>query len=166
MAESFPIDTSGNGHNLLGTVALQAATAVKDYLQQHHLPDTVRFYGCPAEEGGSSKDFMVKEGVFDDVDIAICWHPATFTGVNSPDFLVCNELNFYFKGRASHAASSPHLGNSALNVGVNYMCRTHAVFSTRTYAITDSGGHTPNVVQANATLRYLMQARQLPELYQ
>ncbi len=176
VAEPCPIDAGGNGHgcghNLLGTAALQAATAVKDYLQQHHLPGTVRFYGCPAEEGGSSKGFMVKEGVFDDVDIAICWHPATFTGVNSPDSLACNELNFYFKGRASHAASSPHLGRSALdavelmNVGVNYM-REHMPSSARVhYAITDSGGHAPNVVQANATVRYLVRARQLPELHQ
>ncbi|MCL2892421.1 M20 family metallopeptidase [Brenneria tiliae] len=176
VAEPKPLENGGNGHgcghNLLGTAALQAATAVKDYLQKHDIPGTVRFYGCPAEEGGSSKGFMVKAGVFDDVDIAICWHPATFTGVNSPVSLACNELNFYFKGRASHAASSPHLGRSALdavelmNVGVNYM-REHMPSSARVhYAITDSGGHAPNVVQANATVRYLVRARQLPELHQ
>ena len=176
VAEPCPIENGGNGHgcghNLLGTAALQAATAVKDYLQRHKLSGTVRFYGCPAEEGGSSKGFMVKAGVFDDVDIAICWHPATFTGVNSPASLACNELNFYFKGRAAHAASSPHLGRSALdavelmNVGVNYM-REHMPSSARVhYAITDSGGQAPNVVQANATVRYLVRARQLPELHQ
>ncbi|PWC09930.1 M20 family metallopeptidase [Brenneria corticis] len=176
VAEPKPLENGGNGHgcghNLLGTAALQAATAVKDYLQKHDIPGTVRFYGCPAEEGGSSKGFMVKAGVFDDVDIAICWHPATFTGVNSPVSLACNELNFHFKGRASHAASSPHLGRSALdavelmNVGVNYM-REHMPSSARVhYAITDSGGHAPNVVQANATVRYLVRARQLPELHQ
>ncbi|RLM25132.1 amidohydrolase [Brenneria alni] len=176
VAEPKPLENGGNGHgcghNLLGAAALQAATAVKDYLQQYSLPGTIRFYGCPAEEGGSSKGFMVKAGVFDDVDIAICWHPATFTGVNSPVSLACNELNFYFKGRAAHAASSPHLGRSALdavelmNVGVNYM-REHMPSSARVhYAITDSGGHAPNVVQANATVRYLIRARQLPELHQ
>ncbi|MCL6330731.1 amidohydrolase [Pectobacterium carotovorum subsp. carotovorum] len=176
VAEPKPLENGGNGHgcghNLLGTAALQATTAVKDYLQKHALAGTVRFYGCPAEEGGSSKGFMVKEGVFDDVDIALCWHPATFTGVNSPVSLACNELNFYFKGRAAHAASSPHLGRSALdavelmNVGVNYM-REHMPSSARIhYAITDSGGHAPNVVQANATVRYLVRARQLPELHQ
>ncbi|PWC16625.1 amidohydrolase [Brenneria roseae subsp. roseae] len=176
VAEPAPLENGGNGHgcghNLLGTAALQAATAVKDYLQKHAMPGTVRFYGCPAEEGGSSKGFMVKAGVFDDVDIAICWHPATFTGVNSPVSLACNELNFYFKGRSAHAASSPHLGRSALdavelmNVGVNYM-REHMPSSARVhYAITDSGGQAPNVVQANATVRYLVRARQLPELHQ
>lgn len=176
VAEPQPLEQGGNGHgcghNLLGSAALQAATAVKDYLQQHNLSGTVRFYGCPAEEGGSSKGFMVKAGVFDDVDIAICWHPAAFTGVNSPVSLACNELNFHFKGRASHAASSPHLGRSALdavelmNVGVNYM-REHMPSSARVhYAITDSGGHAPNVVQANATVRYLVRARELPELHQ
>ncbi|MBJ7222960.1 MULTISPECIES: M20 family metallopeptidase [unclassified Brenneria] len=176
VTEPKPLENGGNGHgcghNLLGTAALQAATAVKDYLQKHAIAGTIRFYGCPAEEGGSSKGFMVKAGVFDDVDIAICWHPATFTGVNSPVSLACNELNFYFKGRAAHAASSPHLGRSALdavelmNVGVNYM-REHMPSSARVhYAITDSGGHAPNVVQANATVRYLVRARQLPELHQ
>ncbi|MCG8158173.1 amidohydrolase [Brenneria goodwinii] len=175
VAEPRPLENGGNGHgcghNLLGSASLQAATAVKDYLQKHALSGTVRFYGCPAEEGGSSKGFMVKAGVFDDVDIAICWHPAAFTGVNSPVSLACNELNFYFKGRASHAASSPHLGRSALdavelmNVGVNYM-REHMPSSARVhYAVTDSGGHAPNVVQANATVRYLVRARQLPELH-
>ena len=70
---------------------------------------------------------MVRAGVFDDVDIAISWHPAPFAGVNNPISLACNEINFHFSGRASHAAASPHLGRSALdavelmNVGVNYM---------------------------------------------
>ncbi len=87
----------------------------------------MRYYGCPAEEGGSAKGFMVRAGAFDDVDIAISWHPAAFAGVNNPISLACNEIDFHFTGRASHAAASPHLGRSALdavelmNVGVNYM---------------------------------------------
>ncbi len=77
--------------------------AVKDYLAQHGLKGRIRYYGCPAEEGGSSKGFMVRAGVFDDVDIAICWHPAPFAGVNNPVSLACNEISFRFKGRAAHA---------------------------------------------------------------
>ncbi len=119
LAEEKAVVEGGNGHgcghNLLGSGAMLAAAAVKDYLKANNLPGRVRYYGCPAEEGGSSKGFMVRAGVFDDVDIAISWHPAAFVGVNNPISLACNELNFHFSGRASHAASSPHLGRSALD---------------------------------------------------
>jgi aminobenzoyl-glutamate utilization protein B len=160
----------GCGHNMLGAGSMLAASAVKDFLAANGLKGRIRYYGCPAEEGGSSKGFMVRAGVFDDVDIAICWHPAAFAGVNNPVSLACNELNFYFSGRASHASATPHLGRSALdavelmNVGVNYM-REHMPSSARIhYAVTDTGGSAPNVVQAKATVRYLVRARNLPEL--
>ncbi|MBB3237493.1 M20 family metallopeptidase [Phyllobacterium endophyticum] len=174
LAEERPIVEGGNGHgcghNLLGSGSMLAATAVKDYLAKNGLKGRVRYYGCPAEEGGSSKGFMVRAGLFDDVDIAISWHPAAFAGVNNPISLACNEINFHFSGRASHASATPHLGRSALdavelmNVGVNYM-REHMPSSARIhYAVTDTGGSAPNVVQARATVRYLVRARDLPEL--
>ncbi|MBP1848942.1 M20 family metallopeptidase [Rhizobium halophytocola] len=174
VAEQQPLVEGGNGHgcghNLLGSASMLAAAAVKDYLAQNNLPGRVRYYGCPAEEGGSSKGFMVRAGVFDDVDIAICWHPAAFTGVNNPVSLACNEILFSFTGRAAHAASSPHLGRSALdavelmNVGANYL-REHMPISARLhYAIIDAGGQAPNVVQAQASVRYLIRSRSLPEL--
>lgn len=174
IAEERPVEAGGNGHgcghNLLGSGSMLAAAAVKDFLAANGLPGRIRYYGCPAEEGGSSKGFMVRSGVFDDVDVAICWHPAAFAGVNNPISLACNELNFHFSGRASHASATPHLGRSALdavelmNVGVNYM-REHMPSSARVhYAITDAGGSAPNVVQARATVRYLVRARTLPEL--
>ncbi|MFL5020871.1 MAG: M20 family metallopeptidase [Microvirga sp.] len=173
-AEQKPAVEGGNGHgcghNMLGSGSLMAATAVKDHLEAHGLKGRIRYYGCPAEEGGSAKGFMVRAGVFDDVDIAISWHPAPFAGVNNPISLACNEIIFYFSGRASHAAASPHLGRSALdavelmNVGVNYM-REHMPSTARIhYAITDTGGSAPNVVQASATVRYLIRARELPEM--
>ena len=174
LAEERPLIEGGNGHgcghNLLGSGSMLAAAAVKDYLAKNGLKGRVRYYGCPAEEGGSSKGFMVRAGVFDDVDIAISWHPAAFAGVNNPVSLACNEINFHFSGRASHASATPHLGRSALdavelmNVGVNYM-REHMPSSARIhYAVTDAGGSAPNVVQARATVRYLVRARDLPEL--
>lgn len=174
IVEQRPIIQGGHGHgcghNLLGAGSLLAAAAVKDFLKQNGLAGRVRYYGCPAEEGGSSKGFMVRAGVFDDVDIAISWHPAPFAGVNNPISLACNEMFFHFSGRASHAASAPHLGRSALdavelmNVGVNYL-REHMPPTARVhYAITDTGGIAPNVVQARATVRYLVRARSLPEL--
>ncbi|PDT82701.1 M20 family metallopeptidase [Sinorhizobium sp. BJ1] len=174
VAQERPLVAGGNGHgcghNLLGAGSMMAVTAVKDYLEAYGIKGRIRYYGCPAEEGGSSKGFMVRAGVFDDVDIAISWHPAPFAGVNNPISLACNEINFHFSGRASHASASPHLGRSALdavelmNVGVNYL-REHMPSTARIhYAVTDTGGHAPNVVQARATVRYLIRARSLPEL--
>ena len=111
---------------------------------------------------------MVRAGIFADVDIAISWHPAAFTGVNTPISLACNELEFYFTGRAAHASSAPHQGRSALdavelmNVGVNYM-REHMPSDARVhYALLDTGGIAPNVVQAHARVRYSIRDRDLP----
>ncbi|MEK1895278.1 MAG: M20 family metallopeptidase [Rhizobium sp.] len=174
IAEQREVKANGNGHgcghNMLGAGSMLAAAAVKEFLAANGLKGRVRYYGCPAEEGGSSKGFMVRAGVFDDVDIAISWHPAAFAGVNNPVSLACNEINFHFTGRSSHASATPHLGRSALdavelmNVGVNYM-REHMPSTARIhYAVTDTGGSAPNVVQARATVRYLIRARNLPEL--
>jgi aminobenzoyl-glutamate utilization protein B len=82
-----PGESSGHGcgHNLLGAGAMLAAAAVKDWLAANGIKGRVRYYGCPAEEGGAAKGFMVREGAFDDVDIAISWHPACFAGVWSND---------------------------------------------------------------------------------
>jgi aminobenzoyl-glutamate utilization protein B len=130
----------------------------------------VRYYGCPAEEGGSAKGFMARSGAFADVDLAISWHPASFSGVNKPISLATTSIDFTFTGRASHAAAAPHLGRSALdavelmNVGVNYM-REHMPDGARVhYALLDGGGRAPNVVQARAKVHYLIRAADLPEL--
>jgi aminobenzoyl-glutamate utilization protein B len=170
----LPGDGSGHGcgHNLLGAASLLAAAAVKDHLARNGLKGRVRYYGCPAEEGGAAKGFMVRAGAFDDVDIAICWHPAAFSGVNEPLSLANTRIDFSFTGRASHAAGAPHLGRSALdacelmNVGVNYM-REHMPSEARVhYAYLDAGGIAPNVVQAFAKVRYLIRARDLVGLNQ
>ena len=104
------------------------------------------------------------DGIFDDLDVAFCWHAATFNGVMAVRSLANIQVYFRFKGRAAHAAGAPHLGRSALDaveltsVGVNYLrehmpsdCRVH-------YAVTNSGGISPNVVQANAEVLYLVRA--------
>ncbi len=174
VAEHRPVETGGHGHgcghNLLGAGALLAAVAVKDYLAAHGLPGRVRYYGCPAEEGGAAKGFMARDGVFGDVDVAISWHPAHFTGVMTPVTLACKAMDFSFHGRASHAAAAPHLGRSALdavelmNVGVNYM-REHMPSNARVhYATLDTGGIAPNVVQAFARVRYIVRTGTLEEL--
>jgi aminobenzoyl-glutamate utilization protein B len=160
----------GCGHNLLGAASMLAATAVKDYLEANGTPGTVRYYGCPAEEGGAAKAFMARAGTFSDVDVAISWHPASFSGVNLAASLANTRIDFSFHGRASHAAAAPHLGRSALDavelmsVGVNYM-REHMPSDARVHAaILDAGGLAPNVVQAFAKVRYLVRAKTLPEL--
>ena len=174
VAEQRPIPGNGYGHgcghNLLGSASLLAATAVKDYLAARGIKGRVRYYGCPAEEGGAAKGFMARAGAFSDVDIAITWHPSAFAGVYEPVSLANTRIDFAFTGRASHAAAAPHLGRSALdavelmNVGVNYM-REHMPSDARVhYAVLDAGGIAPNVVQAHAKVRYLIRARNLPEL--
>ena len=154
----------GCGHHLLGTSAHFAAIALQHHLQTTGQKARIRFYGCPAEEGGSGKTFMARAGVFDDVDVALTWHPGSFTGVFSQSTLANIQAKFIFHGKASHAAHSPHLGRSALdavelmNVGVNYL-REHMPSDARVhYAITDSGGMSPNVVQARAEVLYLIRA--------
>src|SRR5438128_58672 len=119
--------TRTKGHNMLGAGSMLAAVLVRDYLRTNGLPGTVRYYGCPGEEGGSGKTFMARDGVFDDLDAAFCWHAGSFNGVMSVKTLANIQVYFRFKGQASHAAGSPHLGRSALdaveltNVGVNYL---------------------------------------------
>ena len=174
VAEHRPLVAGGNGHgcghNLLGSAALLAATAVKDWLAANGIAARVRYFGCPAEEGGAAKTYMVRAGLFDDVAAAITWHPASFTGVDHARSLANTRIDFTFTGRAAHAAGAPELGRSALdavelmNVGVNYL-REHMPDDARIhYAYLDAGGTAPNVVQARATVRQLIRARDLAGL--
>ena len=174
IAEHRPLDGNGPGHacghNLLGAGAMLAAAAVKDWLAEQGIEGRVRYYGCPAEEGGAAKTFMVRDGAFDDVDIAISWHPAPFAGVNEAYSLAILQVDYDFVGRAAHAASDPELGRSALdavelmNIGVNYM-REHTPDDARIhYATLNAGGIAPNVVQSTAKVRYIIRAAQLADM--
>ncbi|WP_188454270.1 M20 family metallopeptidase [Virgibacillus oceani] len=164
----------GCGHNLLGTGAFAAACATKKYLEENNLPGTVKFFGCPGEEGGSGKTFMVREGVFEGVDAALTWHPSPANSIMSLSSLANYQVYFKFRGVASHAANSPHLGRSALdavelmNIGVNYL-REHVISEARMhYAVTNTGGISPNVVQADAEVLYLIRApkvKQVDEIF-
>ena len=174
VAEPRPLEEGANGHgcghNMLGSAAMLAATAVRDWLKESGEKARVRYYGCPAEEGGAAKTFMVRDGVFDDVDIAITWHPASMANVMRSSSLAAARVDFTFTGRASHAAASPDLGRSALdavelmNVGVNYM-REHMSDQARIhYAYIDAGGISANVVQANAKVRYVVREPRVREM--
>mgnify|MGYP001460426723 FL=1 len=160
----------GCGHNLLGSASMQAAVALRDWLKDSNLPGVVRYYGCPAEEGGAAKTFMVRDKIFKDVDAAITWHPGCLPGIVKGSSLANCRVDFTFEGRASHAAVSPHLGRSALdaielmNVGVNYM-REHMPDKARIhYALIDGGGISPNVVQAKAKVRYVVRDETTPKM--
>ncbi len=163
-----PVEKGGNGHgcghHLLGVAGIGAAVAIKDYLKTTGREGTVIYYGCPGEEGGSGKAFMARDGVFDGVDCAITWHPADVNSVGAGSTLANIQVAYRFKGLAAHAAAVPHLGRSALdavelmNVGVNYL-REHVIPDARMhYAVTNTGGFSPNVVQAEAEVLYLLRA--------
>ncbi|MGE7917616.1 M20 family metallopeptidase [Viridibacillus sp. NPDC093762] len=157
----------GCGHNLLGAGAFAAAVAIKDYMEKKELQGTVRYYGCPAEENGGGKTIMAREGLFDDVDFALSWHPFSIPSIMNVSSLANYSVVCKYTGVSSHAAASPHLGRSALdavelmNVGVNYL-REHIIPEARVhYAVTNTGGASPNVVQANAEVAYFIRAPKL-----
>lgn len=157
----------GCGHNMLGAGALGAAFAVKDYLEKSGKPGTVIFYGCPGEEGGAGKAFMAREGMWRELDCALTWHPSdvneVVTGTNNSSIQVL----YKFHGVSAHAAGDPENGRSALdavelmNTGVQYL-REHMTSDCRVhYAIIDAGGVSPNVVQSEASVLYLVRANKV-----
>lgn len=150
------------GHNLLGTGALAAVLQVRDQMKGQ---GTIVYMGCPAEESGYGKSYMVKQGLFDDVDVALTWHPHYKTEVWSRPSLAVQQTFYHFTGVASHAALAPEKGRSALdgaelmNIGVNYL-REHVSDDVRLhYAYLDVGGQSANIVQASASLSYFVRAK-------
>ena len=105
----------GCGHNLLGSGAALAAVALKEYMIKNHVAGTLRYYGTPAEEGGSGKVYMVRAGLFKDVDVVLHWHPADRNAVTNGGALAVTSAKFLFHGVASHAAFAPDRGRSALD---------------------------------------------------
>ena len=165
----------GCGHNLFGMASVGAAISIKKYLEESKSEGTVIFFGTPAEEGGSGKSFMARDGAFDELDAAVTWHPAATTNVKTNLSLANYQVVYRFDGVPSHAGGKPEAGRSALdalelmNVGVQFLrehmtdhCRVH-------YAITDTGGYSPNVVQGHAEAIYLIRApknQEVKELYE
>ena len=160
----------GCGHNLLGAGCYAAAVALKDYLVKENKDGTVIFFGCPAEEGAGSKQFIARAGYFDNVDFAYTWHPETINEVGSKGSVAIMGANFTFNGVAAHAGAEPHLGRSALdavelmNVGCNYL-REHMIDAARIhYAYSDPGGTAPNVVQSHAVIKYEVRAPKVSQV--
>ncbi len=172
-----PLIAGGNGHgcghNLLGVGSLLATLAVQQAIQSGVVQGSVRYYGCPAEESGAGKAFMVQAGAFDGVDLALTWHPGSFNATVSINMLARLMMFFKFHGKAAHAAADPYNGRSALdavelmNIGVNYL-REHMLPDARIHYVITNGGDVPNVVPAEAESWYNIRApklHQVQELY-
>ena len=169
-------DGHGCGHHLLGTASVAAVDALKSYMEEKDLKGTIRYYGCPAEENAGGKAYLVRDGYFNDCDIAITWHPSTTNKTMGDDKFLANfRVFFTFHGISSHAAGAPELGRSALDaveimdIGVNYM-REHMIDAARVHgAITNTGGIAPNVIPAEAQVLYAIRApkvTQVKKLYE
>jgi aminobenzoyl-glutamate utilization protein B len=149
----------GCGHHLFGTASMAAAIATKEWLAAERRPGTVRFYGTPAEEGGSGKVYMVRAGLFRDAEAVITWHPGDRNTVSQATTLGTMTAKFRFHGRASHAGSAPEKGRSALD-GVEAMdhmvnlMREHVPSDTRIHYVITRGGEAPNVVPDFAEVYY------------
>ncbi len=153
----------GCGHCALGTAAVGAALAVKQAMEKHHLPGTVRLYGTPAEETVIGKVYMTLDHQFKDLDACLHWHPGTRNRVWYGSSKALISAKFTFTGLAAHAAGSPDKGRSALdgvelmNVGANYM-REHVKQTNRLHYVITRGGEQPNVVPATAQVWYYVRA--------
>ena len=143
------------GHNLFGAGSLGAALAIKEQIEAGKLKGTIRFYGTPAEEAVGGKTYMARDGVFDDVDVMLAWHPGDKTVADTASTQAMVDVIVEFKGRSAHAAYDPWNGRSALDGaelflhGVNLM-REHIKPSSRLHYSIVSGGDVPNVVPENA----------------
>ncbi|MEI9977956.1 MAG: amidohydrolase [Edaphobacter sp.] len=150
----------GCGHNLLGSGAALAAVAVKDFMAEHHIAGTLRYYGTPAEEGGSGKVYMVRAGLFKDVDVVLHWHPSDHNSVTNGGALAVISARFTFHGVAAHAAMAPDRGRSALDGvmlmgnGIEFL-REHIPSNTRIHYVITKGGVAPNVVPELAELEIM-----------
>jgi aminobenzoyl-glutamate utilization protein B len=159
----------GCGHNLLGTGALGAAVAVKDWIVASGHAGTLRYYGTPAEEGGSGKVYMVRDGLFKDVDVAVSWHPGDRNDASPTSSTANITAKFRFHGVAAHAAAAPDRGRSALDAveGMDYlvnMMREHVPQETRIHYIITRGGAAPNIVPDFAEAYYYARHPNMPIL--
>tara|TARA_R110002020_G_scaffold406378_2_gene616442 strand:+ start:85458 stop:86885 length:1428 start_codon:yes stop_codon:yes gene_type:complete len=147
------------GHNLFGAGSVGAALAIRDWLEKTGTPGTVRLYGTPAEEGGSGKVYMVREGLFDDVDIALHWHADDENSAAASTSLANRSAKFRFHGVSAHAAGAPERGRSALDGVESFdymvnMMREHVPQDARIHYVITSGGIAPNVVPDFAEVFY------------
>ncbi|GGB13866.1 amidohydrolase [Puia dinghuensis] len=149
----------GCGHHLFGTASVAAGIEIKKLIAEKKLTGTIRVYGCPAEEGGSGKVYMVRAGLFNDVDVVIHWHPGAENAVTLTSALANKSAKFRFHGLSAHAAAAPDKGRSALDgvEAMDYMVnmmREHIPQETRIHYVITNGGKAPNVVPDFAEVYY------------
>ena len=147
------------GHHLFGAGSAWSAVTIKEWLSKNNKSGTIRFYGTPAEEGGSGKVYMVREGLFNDVDVVLHWHPGSVNHASPRTSNANKSAKFTFKGLSAHAASAPDKGRSALdgvesmNFMVNMM-REHIPQESRIHYVITKGGLAPNVIPDEAEVWY------------
>ncbi|UZR92705.1 amidohydrolase [Chondrinema litorale] len=157
------------GHHLFGAASIAASITIKNWLESTGTSGTIRFYGTPAEEGGAGKVYMVRAGLFDDVDAVLHWHPSSANGASPSSSLANKSAKFRFYGAAAHAAGAPERGRSALdaveamNMMVNMM-REHVDEKSRIHYVITRGGEAPNVVPAFAEVYYYVRHPQRQEV--
>src|SRR5262249_26163205 len=139
------------GHHLFGVASLSASLAVAEQIKAGTIKGTVRFYGCPAEEGGAAKAFMARAGLFDDCDTVLHWHPGSRTAAGDSSCLARIAVKFRYHGTPAHAAGSPEKGRSALDalllcIHAVELMREHTPDGTRLHHTITSGGGAANVV--------------------
>ena len=149
----------GCGHHLFGTGSVASGIAIKKLIEQGKIKGTIKVFGCPAEEGGSGKVYMVREGLFNGVDVVIHWHPSNSNAITYTSALANKSAKFRFYGIASHASASPEKGRSALDAveSMDYMVnmmREHIPQETRIHYVITNGGKAPNVVPEFAEVYY------------
>jgi aminobenzoyl-glutamate utilization protein B len=147
------------GHHLFGTASMLAALALAEQVKAGELPGTIRFYGTPAEEGGAAKVFMVREGLFEDCDVVLHWHPGDRNTAGDPTNMARISAKFRFYGTSAHAAGAPEQGRSALDavelmVHASELLREHTPDYTRIHHVITAGGEAPNVVPDFAEAYY------------
>lgn len=151
------------GHHLFAGGSVSAAIAIKKWLQTNGKSGQIRLYGTPAEEGGSGKVYMVRDGLFNDVDLALHWHAGDSNDALAMTSLANKSAKFRFKGIASHAAAAPERGRSALDgvEAMDYMVnmmREHIPSDARIHYVITNGGQAPNIVPEFAEVYYYVRS--------
>ncbi len=149
------------GHNLFGTASTAAAITLKEWLAKNKKSGTIKLYGTPAEEGGGAKVYMVRDGLFKDVDVVLHWHPSNTNDASPESCMAIKQTLFRFYGRSAHAAAAPEKGRSALDAveAMNYMTnmmREHIPSDARIHYVITKGGLAANVVPDFAEVEYMV----------
>jgi aminobenzoyl-glutamate utilization protein B len=153
----------GCGHNLFGAASATSAVAMAKTMEEHGLSGTVRFYGTPGEEAGGGKAYMARDGVWDDADAVIGWHPGSENSVHYSTCLAIQSVKIRFHGQSAHTGSGGTITRAALdaielfNTGMNFM-RDHMGNDIRIQYVITNAGEAPNVPPASAEVWYYLRA--------